>query len=375
MNAPAWVNCTRAVAPTVTSMPRAEVAGRLEVVAGWERKECGVRISANAPGAMSCRPANRPPARKSRIHLRQVHDVRAHTAGGRLRVGPPDESRLPVVADPHVEARPVRPAREVAVARAGGRHPERLVERLARQLRPTRSCRLCRGFAGRRDAVVAVGVRCAQRLERQVAQAAEDRRTAESEERLEQVAAVVGQPAAMGVEVGDRDPAGRHLALQPEARQVLDHRIVPVHGPASNSAGDHRRPDRLGHGRELKHGVLVDLLVRADPAHSEPLRVDDRVVLDDGDGHAGHARPLHHVGDHPVELSDRLVDLPRRNLHRRYRGRRLAGLGGLDRPRDGEAGERHEQQGSEPPHRARPSHLRRRRSTQIWTLCEVFREF
>ncbi len=96
----------------------------------------------------------------------------------------------------------------------------------------------------------------------------------------------------MGEHVAQRDLAGDPGIVHLEAGIVADDRVVPVDDAIPDQRRHHRRGDRLRQGGELKDRVRIDRVGLALRAHAKPFEIDDLVLVDDGDRHAGDAGAL-----------------------------------------------------------------------------------
>ena len=142
----------------------------------------------------------------------------------------------------------------------------------------------------------------AERGERHVAKALQDL-VAVVPDVLQVVAGVAGQPAAVGVQVGEGDVVGHVgvVELQVGVRRV--HRVVPGEDVPTDEPAERGGRDRLGQRGQLEDGVGVDGRGVADLAHSVSLGEHHLVAVDDRDGDTGHPRRRHLVGDHLVHLA------------------------------------------------------------------------
>jgi hypothetical protein len=101
--------------------------------------------------------------------------------------------------------------------------------------------------------------------------------------------------------------------------------------------GHHRRPQRLGHRRQLEDGVRVNLVAGSHILDAEPLGVYRLSAVHHGHRHTRDARFLHQLVGHVVELGNRVVHGVGRQIHRRHQRRRnvrqgrLGGRRGLPR--------------------------------------------
>src|SRR6185437_13124259 len=138
------------------------------------------------------------------------------------------------------------------------------------------------------------------RIGRQVANAAQDFGAAVGRSIPEQVAAPA-QAAAMGEEVADRDLAGDVGVVELEAGQVLRSVIVPVHAARVDHHRNGGGGEGLGIGADGEDGVGVDAVGPADVADAVASGEHHRVIVDDGDGEAGHVPVVHGVFDVLIE--------------------------------------------------------------------------
>ena len=88
--------------------------------------------------------------------------------------------------------------------------------------------------------------------------------------------------------------ANRHLAGHPrvvhlKARQVIDHLVVPADFSLIDENAERSHGEGLAGRAGRENCVGVDPLGRTETLDAESLGERDLVVLDDGDGHAGHA--------------------------------------------------------------------------------------
>ncbi len=103
----------------------------------------------------------------------------------------------------------------------------------------------------------------------------------------------VAQPAAhVGQQVAGGDRSLGRLVLQAQFGQILFHRRVEADQPLFDEAHDDGAGDRLGGGADLEQGVGRDrqgVLDAGDAKTGQLLAA----VMEQPDGHAGHAQPPH----------------------------------------------------------------------------------
>ena len=220
--------------------------------------------------------------------LGKIARAGACAAGGRLRVRVASRERCPLAVDLHVQRGAIGPGHEIAVARAGRGHAERLVEPFLGGLRPALARHARRSDRALGEAEIAVGIAAAEaegRLGK--TQAAEDFPLGVAE-LLEVVADAARQSAAMGEQVADRDLRRGIGLVQRKAGIDIADAGVPRQVTVTHERGNDGRGNRLGERRELKHRIGVDPFACARFPDAEACEIDHLVVLDDGDRQTGH---------------------------------------------------------------------------------------
>ena len=116
----------------------------------------------------------------------------------------------------------------------------------------------------------------------QVAQAVQDRAAVEADV-FQQVAGVIGQPAAVGEQVAQGDRSRGQGIGQREVGIVPDDRVIPTDASVSvpHQASHDGGCDGLGDRSQLEDGVGVNGVGRACFADAEALEIDHLVAEDD----------------------------------------------------------------------------------------------
>jgi hypothetical protein len=143
---------------------------------------------------------------------------------------------------------------ELLQGEAGALHAERVEERRLHQLLPGGAGDAAAQQAGRHVHQVVVLERRAQvAAEGQVLEAPVQ--LLARERRAEPEAVVARQADAVGDEVARGRAQRRHVVVQPEVRQVVAHRLVPVELALADERAQSAHRELLGDGRDRHQGV------------------------------------------------------------------------------------------------------------------------
>jgi hypothetical protein len=131
---------------------------------------------------------------------------------------------------------------------------------------------------------------------------------------FEQIACVIGQAAAMRVEITDRDFVGNPRIVHRKIRiEIVDFRVPGNFAFADKFRYD-GRADGFGQRCKLEHGICVYRFLRVDIPHAKARCVNDLILKHDSDRETGDRTFFNLIFTGLLGFPHRLVHLLRRRL-------------------------------------------------------------
>ena len=110
----------------------------------------------------------------------------------------------------------------------------------------------------------------------------------------------------MAEQIAHRDAVGRDGVMQPEFRDVVPHRLLPIHPPLVHQKGQARGGERLRDRADLELRVGGHRQAGFDIAKAIGLEERHLAVLHDRNGEARDLPLVHRVCDERIELGHRI---------------------------------------------------------------------
>ena len=208
-----------------------------------------------------------------------VIDRRAHAARGRLRVGLALFAVNPFAIRAHMPRCFICARHKIRIARTGGIHAERFVQQFLARIFPTqiiRARRRDRAFGHAKIGVRVFGTKTARGF--LITQRVQHLRAVPTQV-FQFIARMCRQTAVMRVHVADGDFARDVRVIHFERGVEVREFGVPRNFSVADQFRHNRRADGFGHGRELKHRILVHLFGLAHFARAKTFGIHNLALI------------------------------------------------------------------------------------------------
>ena len=240
-------------------------------------------------GAHDPRARERSAAEQQAEPLRHVADRRVDPAGGTIGVRPRElggvgRERGHLAVDQLVRSGGIGGRLEGLLARRARPHAERPEQSRVETVRPGLPAGRPREIRSHQEEIVHVGELAPEARDGLDQLDLRDDVVGRVAEDGHAVASIRRHPAVLGHEVGYLELARHPGVVHLEARQMVDHPVGPGELPVVDLHRNQRRRECLRRRADLEEGVGIDGVGAAHALHAEALRVDDLIVLHDGNG-------------------------------------------------------------------------------------------